>query len=120
VPDPQPGLVPAPVPAPQENKDYSFPGAGPGVGGGIEAAQLASHSLHEALPLLGSLWDLGSAGLHAWDAHTYQGIADDEKKQGFDPAQQKSNQEAADHASEEAEGDLINAIPLVGFARFWM
>jgi hypothetical protein len=109
-----------PQQTPQENKDYSFPGAGPDPGAGIEAAQLASPTLEEAVPLLGTLWGLGSAGLHAWDAHTYQGIADDEKAENFDPAQQQANQEAADHASEEAEGDLINAIPLVGFARALM
>lgn len=104
----------------QENPDVSFPGAGPDVGTAGEVASLASPTIEEAIPLLGTLWGVGSAALNEWDSHTYQSIADDEKAENFDPAQVQGNQEAADHKQEEAEGDLINAIPLVGLARALM
>ncbi len=106
----------------QQNPDYSWPGGGegPDIGTAGEVAGLASPEIEEAIPLFGTLWGVGSAAIHEWDSHTYQSIADDEKAQGFDPAQVQANQEAADHKQEQAEGDLINAIPLVGLARALM
>jgi hypothetical protein len=105
---------------PGENPDYSWPGAGPDPGAGAEVASLAAPSLEEAIPLLGTIVGLGSAAVHGWDSHFYQGMADDHRQQGWDPKDVKSLQDTSDHYAEEAKGDLINAIPLVGLARALM
>ncbi len=107
----------------EENPSHNFPGSADeeqSTPGGTLATLADNPALDEIIPLLGTATGLIRGGLSAWDAHTYGSMADEQRKEGFDPAQTNANQQAADHAAQDAEGHFINAIPLVGFARALM
>jgi hypothetical protein len=104
----------------KENPDYHFPGEGPDGATGVEAVGKLSEAVEEEIPLIGTGISLINAGRHEWDALTYDGMADDMRKQHFDPAQQKAMEESAARKREERNGDLINSIPLFGPARSLM
>lgn len=106
-----------PTPAQAETPDYKLPAPSPGTG--MFGAVTSLAGMAGGIPLVGSFVNEGLAFGNA-GMGLYHGMEAKDAYNSGDMAEGSRQMDAADADVDSATGHLVNAIPLVGFARTWM